>query len=613
MSFLGRFFRALWRFLDGLRRGLHLLLLLALFAVFVGALRESIPHLPERGALVIHPSGEIVEQLAGVPLERMLSEASDRSAPQTLLWDLSEAIRAAAGDARIQALLIETDDLGGVGQVKLEELSVAIAAFRASGKKVIAHGSYFLQGQYYLAAQAEEVYLDPFGFVLLDGYERYSMFFKDALDRLGVDVHLFRAGRYKSAAEPLVRRDMSPEDREETRAYLQALWSGYRGAVARARGSTPEAIARYAEGYAAAVGAAGGDTAVVAKAAGLVTDVRTTRQVDARLQELVGRDADADGFRRVSQEDYLRVLAAERQLHRGRGAQIGVVIASGEILDGVQPPGSVGGESTARLLRAARLDAAIKAVVLRIDSPGGSVFASEQIYREVVALKQAGKTVIASMSDVAASGGYYIAAPADEIIASGNTITGSIGVFAGIPTFERALDKLGINVDGVGTTPLSGALRLDRSMSKDAAQLLQATVDHTYEEFLARVAAGRGKTREQVDAIAQGRVWAGVDAASRGLIDRIGGYDDAIKAAASRARLGKDYRVRRIEPELSLTQQLLLQLRAGGAALARALAGEAGPAARIAARIDPRAREFARLERLAGASRPVAYCFCSVE
>jgi protease-4 len=613
MSFLGRFFRALWRFLDGLRRGLHLLLLLALFAVLVGVLRESIPHLPERGALVIHPSGEIVEQLAGVPLERALSEASDRSAPQTLLWDLSEAIRTAAGDARIQALLIETDDLGGVGQVKLEELASAIAVFRAQGKKVIAHGSYFLQGQYYLAAQADEVYLDPFGFVLLDGYERYSLFFKDALDRLGVDVHLFRAGRYKSAAEPLVRRDMSPEDREETRAYLQALWNGYRGAVARARGTTPEAIARYAEGYAAAVGAAGGDAAVVAKAAGLVTDLRTARQVGARLQELVGRDAGADSFRRVSQEEYLRVIAAERQLHRGRSAQIGVVIASGEILDGVQPPGSVGGESTARLLREARLDAAIKAVVLRIDSPGGSVFASEQIHREVGALKRAGKTVIASMSDVAASGGYYIAAPADEIIASGNTITGSIGVFAGIPTFERSLDKLGINVDGVGTTPLSGALRLDRSMSKDAAQLLQATVDHTYEEFLARVAAGRGKTREQVDAIAQGRVWAGVDAASRGLIDRIGGYEDAIKAAASRARLGKDYGVRRIEPELSLTQQLLLQLRAGAAVLVRAVAGELSPAARIVAGIDPRAREFARLERLASANRPVAYCFCSVE
>ncbi|MCC7462284.1 MAG: signal peptide peptidase SppA [Gammaproteobacteria bacterium] len=613
MQFLGRFLRTLWRLLDGLRRVLHLLLLLALFAILAAALRESIPRLPERGALVIHPGGEIVEQLAGVPLERALSAAGDRAAAQTLLWDLTEAIRTAAGDRRIQALLIETDDLGGVGQVKLEELAAALATFRASGKKVIAHGSYFLQGQYYLAAQADEVYLDPFGFVLLDGYQRYGMFFKDALDRLGVDVHLFRAGRYKSAAEPLVRRDMSPEDREETSAYLQALWNGYRSAVARARSSTPEAIARYAEGYAAAVRAAGGDTAVVAKAAGLVTDVRTARQVGERLQELVGRDARADDFRRVTQEDYLSVIGAERRLRGDRGAQIGVVIASGEILDGTQPPGSIGGESTARLLREARRDEAIKAVVLRIDSPGGSVFASEQIHREVEALKQAGKTVIASMSDVAASGGYYIAAPADEIIASANTITGSIGVFAGVPTFQRTLGKLGINVDGVGTTPLSGALRLDRPLSKDAAQLLQATVDHTYEEFLARVAAGRGKTREQVDAIAQGRVWAGVDAASRGLVDRLGGYQDAIKAAASRAHLGKDYRVRRIEPELSLAQLLLLQLRAGGAALARALAREAAPAAQVVARIDPMRRELARLERLASTSRPVAYCFCSVE
>jgi protease-4 len=613
MQFFGRFFRGLWRFLDGLRRVLHLLLLLALFAVVVGALRESLPRLPERGALVIHPTGEIVEQLAAVPLERALSEASDRNAPQTLLWDLTDAIRAAAADPRIQALLIETDDISGVGQVKLEELGAAIAAFRATGKKVVARGSYFLQGQYYLAAQADEVYVDPFGFVLLDGYERYSMFFKDALDRLGVDVHLFRAGRFKSAAEPLVRRDMSAEDREASRAYLQALWNGYRASVARARGTSPEAIAHYVEGYAAAVRAAGGDTAVVAKAGGLVTDIRTPQQVDARMQQLVGRDAETDSFRQVSQEDYLRVLAAERRLRRGRAAQIGVVVASGEILDGTQPPGSVGGESTARLLREARLDDDLKAVVLRIDSPGGSVYASEQIYREVEALKKAGKTVVVSMSDLAASGGYYIAAPADEIIASGNTITGSIGVFAGVPTFNRSLGKLGINVDGVGTTPLSGAMRLDRPMARDTEQLLQASVDHTYEEFLARVAAGRGKTRDQVDQIAQGRVWAGVDAVGRGLVDRLGGYDDAIRAAASRAHLGKDYRVRRIEPELSLMQQLLLQMRASGAALARAVAGRADPVAQLVDRVDPQQRELARLERLASASRPVAYCFCGVQ
>jgi protease-4 len=613
MQFFGRFFRGLWRFLDGLRRVLHLLLLLALFAVVVGALRESLPRLPERGALVIHPTGEIVEQLAAVPLERALSEARDRNAPQTLLWDLTDAIRAAAADPRIQALLIETDDISGVGQVKLEELGAAIAAFRAKGKKVVARGSYFLQGQYYLAAQADEVYVDPFGFVLLDGYERYSMFFKDALDRLGVDVHLFRAGRFKSAAEPLVRRDMSAEDREASRAYLQALWNGYRASVARARGTSPEAIAHYVEGYAAAVRAAGGDTAVVAKAGGLVTDIRTPQQVDARMQQLVGRDAETDSFRQVSQEDYLRVLAAERRLRRGRAAQIGVVVASGEILDGTQPPGSVGGESTARLLREARLDDDLKAVVLRIDSPGGSVYASEQIYREVEALKKAGKTVVVSMSDLAASGGYYIAAPADEIIASGNTITGSIGVFAGVPTFNRSLGKLGINVDGVGTTPLSGAMRLDRPMARDTEQLLQASVDHTYEEFLARVAAGRGKTRDQVDQIAQGRVWAGVDAVGRGLVDRLGGYDDAIRAAASRAHLGKDYRVRRIEPELSLMQQLLLQMRASGAALARAVAGRADPVAQLVDRVDPQQRELARLERLASASRPVAYCFCGLQ
>jgi protease-4 len=614
MQFLGRFFRGLWRFLDGLRKVLHLLLLLALFAVVFAALRESMPRLPEKGALVIHPSGEIVEQLATVPLERALTEASEQREPQTLLWDLTDAIRAAADDPRIQALLIETDDMGGVGQVKLEELGRAIAAFRAKGKKVIARGSYYLQGQYYLAAQADEVYVDPFGFVLLDGYERYSMFFKDALDKLGVDVHLFRAGRYKSAAEPLVRRDMSPEDREASRAYLQALWNGYRSAVARARGTAPEAIARYVEGYAQAVSAAGGDTAAVATAAGLVSDVRTAQQVDARMVQLVGADADTDSFRQVSQEDYLRVLAAERKLKRGRAAQIGVIVASGEILEGVQPPGSVGGESTARLLREARLDDDIKAVVLRIDSPGGSVLASEQIYREVVALKKAGKTVVASMSDLAASGGYYIAAPADEVIASANTITGSIGVFAGVPTFNRGLGKLGINVDGVGTTALSGVMRLDRPMGHEAEQLLQASVDHTYEEFLARVAAGRGKTRDQVDAIAQGRVWAGVDAVGRGLVDRVGGYDDAIRAAASRAHLGKGYRVRRIEPELTVMQQLLLQMRAGAGALTRAaVAGGQDPLARLVRRVDPLQRELARWERLATANRPVAYCACAVE
>ena len=275
MRYLAAFFGKLWRGLDVLRRVLHLLLLLALLAVLIVALRSSIPRLPDRGALVIRPSGDIVEQLSGEPLQRAISEAQDQSAPQTLLWDLTHAIRSAAKDPRVQALLIETDDLDTVALPEAEELAAAIGEFRRSGKKVIAHGSYFLDGQYYLAAQADEVYLDPLGFVLLPGYDRYRMFFKDAIDKLSVDVHLIRAGKFKSAAEPFIRRDMSAEDRQESTAYLQALWKGYRNGVGAARHLDPEAINAYANGYAAAVRQAGGDTGRVALAAGLVTGLRT--------------------------------------------------------------------------------------------------------------------------------------------------------------------------------------------------------------------------------------------------------------------------------------------------------------------------------------------------
>jgi protease-4 len=612
MQGLARMLHALWRGLDALRRFLHLLLLLAIFGVLIGALRQASPRLPDKAALLVRPSGDIVEQLSGEPLERAIGEVQGGGQPQTLLWDLTTAIRAAAGDTHIGALLIDTDDMGSAGQVKLEELAAAVAEFRHSGKKVIARGSYYLQGQYYLASQADEVYLDPFGFVLLDGYARYRMFFRDALDKLGVDIHLFRAGRYKSAAEDLTRHDMSSEDRAESEAYLGALWRGYCEAIGAARHLQNDAIASYAASYVDAVGAAGGDTAKVAKDAGLVTDLKTSQQVEDRLLDLVGSDGGGKSFRQISVTDYLRATRAEER-QRGKGQAVGVVLASGEILDGKQPPGTVGGESTAQLLRQALQDSDIRAVVLRVDSPGGSVLASEQIYREVRALKQAGKPVVVSMSDVAASGGYYIAAPADEIIASGNTITGSIGVFASIPTFSRTLAKVGVNVDGVGTTPLSGALRLDRPLSAGAEKLLQITVDHSYEEFLARVANGRGKTRDAVDAIAQGRVWAGVDALPIGLIDKIGGYQDALRDAAARAGLKAPYGVRRIESELGWTQQLLLQLRSiAGSMLAQV--GWAQTQMRVLAqRLEPLDRELARWTRLTAPHTVYAYCFCTAE
>jgi protease-4 len=591
---------------------LHLLLLLFIAGLLFALFRQALPRLPERGALVIRPSGELTEQLAGEPVARALSEAQGRGAPQTLLWDLTRAIRAAARDQRIQALLIETDDLSGAGQVKLEELAAAIAEFRRAGKKVVAHGSYFLQNQYYLAAQADEVYLDPFGFVLLDGYGRYRMFFKDALDKLAVDVHLIRAGKFKSADEPFVRRDMSAEDKQESSVYLQALWQGYRSSVARARHLDAEALNSYANGYAAAVARAGGDTAQVALQAHLVTALRSGDQVEQRMIELVGSDAERHGFRAVSLDDYLKVVAAGTHLRRHKDGAIGVVIASGEILDGDQPPGTVGGESTAALLRRARDDEDIKAVVLRVDSPGGSILASEQIYREVLALRAAGKPVVASMGDVAASGGYYIAAPADEILASANTITGSIGVFATIPTFDRTLAKLGVQVDGVGTTALSGVLRIDRPLQPQAEAILQASVNHSYAQFLAHVADSRHKSSAEIDAMAQGRVWAGSDALRLGLIDRAGTYQDALHAAARRAHIGGDYEVRIVEPELTLAQQLMLNIRGFALRALRASGLGDAPGAQLRVALGPLQSELARWQRFSGGHGSYAYCFCTV-
>ena len=618
MRYLLNFLRSAWHGLDVLRRVLHLLLLLGLLALLVAALRSSIPRLPERGALVLRPSGEIVEQLSGQPFERALSEAQGQAAPQTLLSDLTDAIRKAATDRRVQALLIETDDLTGAGLPELEELAAAIGEFRRSGKKVVARGSYFLDSQYYLAAQADELYLDPMGFVMLTGYDRYRMYYKDAIGKLNVDVHLIRAGKFKSAAEPFVRNDMSPEDREASLAYLQALWAHYRRGLGSVRHLKPDAVDAYVNGYVASLRLAGGDMAKLAADAGMVTALRTGAQVEQRMTELVGRDAEAHSFHAIALEDYGRVLRTEARLRRGGERAIGVVVASGEILDGTQPAGTVGGDSTAALLRRARDDNAIKAVVLRIDSPGGSVLASEQIYREVLALRAAGKPVIASMGELAASGGYYIAAGADEIIASASTITGSIGVFAVLPTLDRTLAKLGVQVDGVGTTALSGSMRVDRPLKPEIEAILQAGVDHSYAEFLQRVASGRHRSVAAIDEIAQGRVWAGSDAQRIGLVDTIGGYEDALHAAAKRAGLGKTFDVRVIEPDLSFTDQLLVNLRGSTVKTLRGLGYRDAAAAALATQLSPQLkplqRELLRWQRLAATpGRTLAYCFCAAD
>jgi len=608
LAAIGAIFGVIWRILDGLRRFLHLLLLLIIFGFVIGALRSSIPSIPSKAALVVAPEGELVEQLAGDPIERAVNEARGRGRAETLVWDLTDAIRAAAKDKRIPVLLLDLEHFQGAGLPTLEELTRAIGEFRKSGKKVIAYGTEFLQEQYYIAAQADEVYVDPMGFVLIDGYDRYRMFYKDAIDKLGVDVNVFRVGQYKSAVEVYTRNDMSPQEREESLSYINSLWSTYEAEAARARKLPPAAISQYVATLPAAVAAAGGNAARVALQAKLVTGVKTRQEVEKQLIQIVGED-DSGSFQGVSDTDYVHVVHAEQKLTPDGTARVGVIVAAGEILDGDQPPGTIGGDSTAELIREARLDDEVKAVVLRVNSPGGSVLASEQIYREILALKAAGKPVVVSMSDLAASGGYYISAPADEIWASPATITGSIGIFAIIPTINRTLDKLGVHTDGVGTTPLSGQLRLDRPLGDEAKSLLQATVSHGYEEFLARVAAGRKRTPEQVDKVAQGRVWSGVQAQGLGLVDHLGSFDDAVKAAARRAKL-KKYDTKFIEPELSVAQQLALELQTGAVRAVFRLDDHARTLVDMAARLNPLEREVARLSRFSTPNRLYAYCFC---
>jgi protease IV len=602
----------LWRALDALRKILHLILLLVIFAIFLGAIRSSIPIVPHRAALVVDIEGHIVEQLSGDPLDRALGRVTMNGEPETRLRDVLDALKAAAKDDRIKTVVLDLDEMSGGGLSKLQDIGTALREFRTSGKKVVAIGSAYEQSQYYLAAQADEINLDPLGYVYIDGYDYYRLFLKDALDKLAVDVNVFRTGAHKSFADGYTRNDMSAEEREESQAWINTLWNAYQADVTTARKLPPGALAQYANETAALVKGAKGDTARLALAQNLVTALKSRADVEEELKEIVGEDDSSHSYNNISLDSYLAAVHSDGLLKSISKNKIGVVVAAGEILDGKQPPGSIGGDSTSEILRDARYDDDIKAVVLRVDSPGGSVFASEQIYREVLALRAEGKPVIVSMGSVAASGGYYIGAGADEIWASPTTITGSIGVIAAIPTFQRTLQKLGARVDGVGTTTLSGDFRLDRPLGPAARDVLQSGVEHAYSVFLDHVADGRGKTPAEIDVVAQGRVWSGKDAREHGLVDQFGNLDQAIKAAAKRAKLGKDFEPKFLEPEMTWEQLLALELHSMLSRLATATGfGDPRPAI-IRRALNPLEIEAARWTRFNDPRHLYSYCPCAV-
>jgi protease-4 len=608
-SAVAGFFGLVWRILDGIRRVLHLVFLLVIFGFILAALHTSIPNVPRTAALVIAPEGELVEQLASDPVRRAFGQASGGPAPETLLRDVTDAIAAAKSDSRIKLIVLDLGSLSSSGLSKLQEIGAALREFRAAGKRVVAAADSLDQTQYYLAAQAGEVYLDPMGMVYLDGFSYYRMFLKDAIEKLGVDVNVFRAGTYKSYTDQFSRSDMSASERDESTVWLGALWNAYQQDVARARSLPAGALNEFIADEPAALAAVNGDAAKLALQRGLVTALKSRRQMADELKVLVGEDEDTHSFNSIAMNQYLASVRSKRVLKSKSDPRVGIVVASGEILDGRQPPGTVGGESTTALLRQARYDNAVKAVVLRVDSPGGSMFASEQILREVEALRKAGKPVVVSMSTYAASGGYYISAAANQIFASSTTLTGSIGVFSVIPTFQRTLEKLGVKVDGLGTTPLAGNMRLDRALTAANRQILQTSVDHAYAEFLRRVGDGRKKPVEDVDKIAQGRVWAGVDAQRIGLVDHLGGLKDATDAAAKLAELGSDYGVDYIEPELNLREELLMQLRSETRALGQ-LAGIMPPRGDIERVLDPVLEQARAIARLNDPRGLYAYCWC---
>jgi len=609
-SVLAGVFSVVWRVLEGIRKFLHLILLLVIFGFVLAALYNATPAVPRTAALVVAPEGELVEQLSIDPVRRAFGQASGEPAPETLLKDVNDAIGYAKNDSRIKLIVLDVGMLAPSGLSKLQEIGAALRDFRSAGKRVVVAADSMDQTQYYLAAQAGEVYLDPFGLVYVDGFSYYRMFLKDAIDKLGVDVNVFRAGTFKSYTDAYSRSDMAPSERQETSVWLNALWKAYAEDVTRARSLPENALDDFIGDEPAALAAVNGDAARLALQKGLVTALKTRRQLADELKGLVGEDTDTHSFNSIDVAPYLSAMRDHHGMKSKAESRVGIIVAAGEILDGHQPPGTIGGESTADLLRQARYDTSIKSVVLRVDSPGGSMFASEQILREVQALRKAGKPVVVSMSTYAASGGYYIAAAANQIFASPTTLTGSIGVFSVVPTFERTLEKLGVKVDGLGTSPLAGDMRGDRTLGAGTKQVLQESVDHAYAAFLQRVADGRKKSVEDIDKIAQGRVWAGVDAERIGLVDHLGGLKDATDAAAKLAELGSDYDVDYVQPELSFKEQLLMQLRSQAIRLAR-MAGIVPPRSDLERALDPLLEQARAIARLNDPRGLYAYCWCT--
>lgn len=535
-------FIGLWTVLNFTRKLFFNVIFLVIFVGIIIAITSQEDDqltVKANSALLLTLNGQLVIEKESVdPFEQFLQDAmgSEPDNPEVLVRDVVKVIENAKQDRRIKALVLDLQGLSGGGLDKLRTVARAINDFKTSEKPVYAIGDYYTKEQYYLAAHANHVYLNPMGSLLLDGYGRYGMYFKDFLEKLKVTTHIFRVGTYKSAVEPLIRNDMSEAAKEAERKWLDGYWQQYKEDVAAARGIPLSNFDETLEGLLAKFEQAGGDFANYALQNNWVDALKTREDVRVELTGLVGENDDNHGVNVTNFNTYLKVVNPPLPSINSDIDKVAIVVAKGTILNGNQKAGTIGGDSTARLLRKARLDESVKAVVLQIDSPGGSTLGSEIIRQEVLELKNAGKPVVVSMSTYAASGGYWIAANADRIFASPSTITGSIGVFGMFMTYENSLDYLGIHSDGVGSNELAGFSAV-RPLAPEFGQILQRNVETSYGNFLSLVSNARDMTVDEVDDVAQGRVWIGTDALELGLVDELGTLEDAVNSAAEFAAL----------------------------------------------------------------------------
>ncbi|EDK8757201.1 signal peptide peptidase SppA [Salmonella enterica] len=536
--FIAGFFKWTWRVLNFVREMVLNLFFIFLVLVGVGIWMQigngSNSEQTARGALLLDISGVIVDKPSTNhrlgALGRQLFGASSDRLQENSLFDIVNAIRQAKDDRNITGIVLDLKNFTGADQPSMRYIGKALREFRDSGKPVFAVGENYSQGQYYLASFANKIWLSPQGQVDLHGFATNGLYYKTLLDKLKVSTHVFRVGTYKSAVEPFIRDDMSPAAREADSRWIGELWQNYLHTVSANRQISPQQLFPSAQAIIDGLTSVGGDTAKYALDHKLVDALASSADVEKALTKQFGWSKTENNYRAISYYDYSLKTPADT------GGTIAVIFANGAIMDGEETPGNVGGDTTASQIRDARLDPKVKAIVLRVNSPGGSVNASEVIRAELAAAKAAGKPVVVSMGGMAASGGYWISTPANYIVASPSTLTGSIGIFGVINTVENSLSSIGVHSDGVSTSPLAD-ISMTKALSPEVQQMMQLSIEYGYKRFITLVADARKRTPEQIDKIAQGHVWTGEDAKANGLVDSLGDFDDAVAKAAELAKL----------------------------------------------------------------------------